>query len=168
MKQQNFDQNSDQTEEHVLKSPSLAEISLKYKSVVPQNQMPTVTSPEEAVSVLRTIWDEDTIQLKEEFVVLLLNNAKKCLGWSKISSGGGTATIVDPATIYQIALLANANSIIVAHNHPSGNLNVSQADKTLTRRIRESGDLLGIRVDDHIILTIDNYLSFQDKRFFER
>jgi len=153
-------QQFDRSTKNVLKSPSLAEISLKYKSLVPQDEMPQITSPQEAVEVLRSIWDEDVIQLREEFVVLLLNNSKRLLGWSKISSGGATATIVDPAAIFQIALTANATSIILAHNHPSGNIDASKADKNLTQRIKESGKILGIIVEDHIILTAENFLSF--------
>lgn len=154
-----------QKNNNLLKSPSLAEISLKYKTVLPVDDMPSVTSPQEAVKLLRSIWDEDQIQLKEEFVVLLLNNAKKCLGWSKISSGGATATIVDPATIFQLALLANATSVILAHNHPSGTLEASQADKNLTNRIKDSGKMLGIGVEDHIILTAEKCLSFRVKNY---
>ena len=144
-------------------SPSLAEVKLSYKTEQPQDTFPQVTSPEEAEKVLRTVWDNDHIQLREEFIVLILNNAKRCIGWSKISSGGGTATIVDPSAIFQVALLANAASIIVAHNHPSGNLDPSKSDKTLTKRIKKSGDMLGITVEDHIILTANDFVSFRAK-----
>lgn len=143
------------------KSPSLAEVRLKYASKSPKQEFPKITTPKEAVNVLRQVWDGDTIQLKEEFVVLLLNNAKKCLGWSKISSGGATATIVDPASIFQVALLANATSIILAHNHPSGNVEPSNADRKLTKRIKKSGKMLGITVEDHIILTASKYKSLK-------
>lgn len=86
------------------------------------------------------------------------------LGWSKISSGGATSTIVDPATIFQLALLANATSIILAHNHPSGIIKPSKADKTITKRIKESGELLEIEVIDHIILTANKYISFKENQ----
>ena len=144
-------------------SSRLAEISLKYKTEIPTDDMPKVSNPREAVEVLRSIWDQDTIQLKEEFYVLLLNNAKRCLGWSKVSSGGGSATVVDPATVFQVALLTNACSVILAHNHPSGNLNASKADINLTQRIIDVGKLLGINVEDHIILTDSSYCSFKGK-----
>ncbi|WP_445665129.1 JAB domain-containing protein [Fodinibius sp. AD559] len=143
------------------KSPSLAEVKLKYNSKQSIEECPEITSPDKAEKVLREIWDEDSIQLKEEFVVLLLNNAKRCLGWSKISSGGATSTIVDPATIFQVALLANATSIILAHNHPSGNIKPSKSDKDLTHRIYKSGEMLGIKVEDHIVITINEYFSFR-------
>ena len=163
MNEPTYNQQKDRNEKNVLKSPSLAEISLKYESTIALDECPIITSPEEAEKVLRDIWDEGTIQLREEFVVLLLNNAKRCLGWSRISSGGATATIVDPATIFQVALLSNATSIILAHNHPSGNTDVSKADKTLTKRIKESGKMLGISVEDHLIITANTYISFRER-----
>lgn len=147
---------------NIEKSPQLAEVKLSYQCPHPMESKPSVTTPLEALEVLREIWDSDHIQLKEEFIVLLLNNAKKCLGWCKISSGGTTATIVDPAAIFRVAILSNASSILLAHNHPSGNTKPSQADKNLTERVKESGKLLGISVEDHIILTSDNYESFRE------
>ncbi len=163
MNEQIYSHELGQSDRKLLKSPSLAEISLKYESSIALDECPTVMSPEDAEKLLRDIWDEGTIQLKEEFAILLLNNAKKCLGWSKISSGGATATIVDPASIFQVALLANATSIILAHNHPSGNTDVSKADKTLTKRIKKSGKMLGISVEDHLIITTDTYISFREQ-----
>ena len=143
------------------KSPQLAEVKLQYHCQQPVGSFPTVSSPQEAVEVLRGIWDPGQIQLNEQFIVLLLNNAKKCLGWCKISSGGATATIVDPAAVLRVAILSNATSILLAHNHPSGNTNPSQADKNLTERIAKAGKLLGITVEDHIILSADDYASFK-------
>ncbi|MFH5883675.1 JAB domain-containing protein [Halalkalibaculum sp. DA3122] len=154
-------QEYEQADKNVLKSPSLAEISLKYEPCILPSELPSVTGPQDAERILREVWDADKIQLREEFMVLLLNTAKKCLGWSKISSGSSSATIVDPATIFQVALLSNATSIILAHNHPSGNLEPSESDKKLTHRIKESGKLLGIQVDDHLIITADSYISFK-------
>lgn len=144
-------------------SPSLAEVKLSYKTEKPVNTYPQVTSPIKAVEVLREVWNQDHIQLKEEFVVLLLTNSKRCIGWSKISLGGSSATIVDPSAIFQVALLASATSIIAAHNHPSGNLEASKSDKRLTERIKKSGDILGITLEDHIILTADAHVSLRAK-----
>jgi len=141
----------------------IAEVSLKYKRKPSADGMPRITSPEAAVGLLRSIWNKDTLQLKEEFVVILLSNAKRCLGWSLISSGSSTATIVDPAAVFQVAILGNAQSIILAHNHPSGQLRASGADINLTNRIKKAGDMLCIKVEDHIILTSDGYMSFQER-----
>jgi DNA repair protein RadC len=133
--------------------PTITEVSLAYKASQPVETLPQITSPQEAAEYLRSIWDEDTLELREEFVVVLLNNAKKILGWSRISTGGCTATIVEPSAVFQIALLTKADSIICCHNHPSGNLKASTADISLTRRLTSVGKLLGIILDDSIILT---------------
>jgi len=142
----------------------ISEVALKYKTEMPVEDMPKIECPEDVIILLRSVWDEDTIQLREEFVVILLNNAKKCLGWSRVSIGGASCTIVDIATIFQIALLGNANSIILAHNHPSGSLKPSTADIQLTNRIKKAGQLLGITVDDHIILSEHKHYSFRRNR----
>jgi len=140
------------------------EIGLKYRSSTPLSEKPIIKCPEDAYNLLLKIWDLDTIQLKEEFLLLLLNNHKKCLGWSKMSSGGATSTIVDVAAIFQIALLGNASSIIVAHNHPSATtLKPSSSDIALTRRIADAGKVLGVPLDDHLIITHENYTSMRQK-----
>lgn len=99
----------------------------------------------------------------EVFYVAFLNNSKVLTGFKKISSGGSTATVVDPAEIMRQAILNQANSIILAHNHPSGYLKESKADINLTYRIKKSGDLLNIPVNDHIIIAGDGYISFKAK-----
>jgi len=85
------------------------------------------------------------------------------MGYKKISSGGATATIVDPAEVMRQAVMNEANSILLLHNHPSGNNKESKADIQLTKRIVKSGKLLGIPVDDHIIIAGDGYTSFRAK-----
>jgi DNA repair protein RadC len=100
---------------------------------------------------------------KEQFIVVFLNNAKIVKGYHKISSGGSTATIVDPAEVMRQAIISEANSILLAHNHPSGRPKESKADIQLTKRIVKSGKLLGIPVDDHIIIGGDNYSSLRAK-----
>lgn len=142
---------------------TLSEVSLAYRASRPVDSLPTITSPEEAVAYLREIWDDDKLELQEEFIILLLDPAKHCLGHSRISAGGSTATIVEPAAIFQTALLGKAHSIIAAHNHPSGNLKASSADIQLTKRISEAGKLLGITLDDHIILTRGGFTSLRNE-----
>lgn len=131
-------------------------------SVEPEiEQMPQLTSDNKAYAFLMEVWDHGKISYKEEFAVIMLNQAKKVLGWAKISSGGSSATIVDPSMIFQVALLAHADSIILVHNHPSGNLKASTADIKLTKRISHAGKLLGIQVIDHLIITPAAYTSFR-------
>ncbi len=119
-----------------------------------------ITSPNEAVAYFGPKLRDLT---KEVFFVAFLNNAKVVMGYKKISSGGSTATIVDPAEVMRQAMMNEANSILLLHNHPSGQNKESKADIQLTKRIAESGKLLGIPVDDHIIIAGDNYTSFRAK-----
>lgn len=117
-----------------------------------------ITSPSEAVAYFGPKLRDLT---REVFLVAFLNNAKTVTGYRKISSGGATATIVDPAEVMRQSILNEACSILLLHNHPSGNPSASRADVQLTRRIMESGKLLGIPVDDHIIVAGDGYTSLK-------
>lgn len=143
--------------------PQIAEVTLSYKSPVSVETLPQITSPDEAAEYLRSIWDDNLLELKEQFVVVLLDNAKKVLGWNLVSTGGSTATIVDVAAIFQVALLGRANSVILSHSHPSSCKKPSTSDVRLTKRVVEAGKLLGITVDDHIILYRSGFTSFRDE-----
>ncbi|MGV8878365.1 MAG: RadC family protein [Sphingobacteriaceae bacterium] len=99
----------------------------------------------------------------EEFWVLLLNRANRVISHHLISKGGQAGTVADPKIIFQTALENHAASIILAHNHPSGNLKPSQADIDLTKRIRTAGEMLDIQVLDHLIVTDFGYFSFVDE-----
>lgn len=98
---------------------------------------------------------------KEHFVVAFLNAAKILTGFKRISVGGTTATIVDPAEVMKQAIMNDAHSVIVLHNHPSGNIKPSRADIQLTKRLVESGKLLGITVEDHVIIAGYEYSSLR-------
>lgn len=119
-----------------------------------------ITSPEDAIAYFGPKLRDLT---KEVFMVAFLNNAKIVMGYKKISSGGATATIVDPAEVMRQAVMNEANSILLLHNHPSGQNKESKADIQLTNRIAKSAKLLGIPVDDHIIIAGDSYTSFRTK-----
>ncbi|MGN8224610.1 JAB domain-containing protein [Gracilimonas sp. BCB1] len=138
----------------------VGEIQLIYKSKETEGPQVQLTNPEEVADLLWHIWDENTIELREEFVVVLLNNAKHCLGWSKISMGGKTATIVEVSQIVALAVCSNANSVILGHNHPSNLTRPSNADAQLTQRVRDALRLVGITLDDHIIITKEQFYSF--------
>lgn len=99
----------------------------------------------------------------EEFYVGFLNNSKVLTGYKKISSGGTTATVVEPSEVMRQAILNKANSILLVHNHPSGYLEASRADITLTKRLSKAGDMLGVPVVDHIIIAGDGYISLRNK-----
>jgi DNA repair protein RadC len=102
----------------------------------------------------------------EEFWVLYLNNSNKVVYKSQLSKGGITGTVVDVRLIFKIALEQNATSIILTHNHPSGKLMASDADKEVTKKLKLAGDQLDVKVLDHIIITEKSYLSFQDEGIF--
>jgi DNA repair protein RadC len=99
----------------------------------------------------------------EEFWVLLLNRANKVTMKKRISEGGLTGTVADPRIIFKLAVEELACGIIVAHNHPSGNLTASQSDIELTRRLKEAGRVMEIQVLDHLIIAGNKYFSFADE-----
>lgn len=99
----------------------------------------------------------------EEFWVLYLNNSNKVMYKTQISKGGITGTLVDTRIIYKIALEYNATSLILCHNHPSGVLQASDADKQITRKLKEAGKQLDVLVLDHVIVTETSYFSFADE-----
>lgn len=138
-----------------------SEITINWKPLTEKKTLPKITMSADAARVFRTYWT-DRITYKEEFFILLLNQANRVLGISKISEGGLAGTVVDAKMIFQAALKANAAAIILGHNHPSGNLAPSEQDKSLTEKIVKAGKVLDIRVLDHIILTYDDYKSFSD------
>lgn len=140
-----------------------AEIQIVYKSQVKPSQRPKVNSSQSAYEILKRSWDEGKIELVEQFKVLFLNRANKVLGIFEVSTGGIAGTVVDPKLVFVAALKAGASGIILVHNHPSGNLSASQADITLTKKIREGSKLLEIQLLDHIIITSEKYMSFADE-----
>lgn len=112
---------------------------------------------------LKSIWDEDTIEYTESFCVLSLNRANQIVAYRFTATGGTSAVIADPKTIFQVALLTNANAIILAHNHPSGQLKPSGADINLTKKVKTAGTFLDLPILDHVIVTKDGYYSFADE-----
>jgi len=100
---------------------------------------------------------------REEFWVVLLNRANRVIRKEQVSSGGVSGTVADPKIIFKAALDQYASSVILVHNHPSGNLKPSQADVNLTRKMKHAGELLEIPVLDHIIFGDEGYLSFADE-----
>ncbi len=141
----------------------VAEVELIYKSKVKASHRPLITSSKSAYEILLKAWDENKIEFVEQFKVLLLNRANKVLGVYEVSSGGVTGTVADPKLIFVAALKANASSLIIAHNHPSGNLKPSRQDEELTAKIKQAGEFLDIKVLDHLIVTPEAYYSFADE-----
>lgn len=100
---------------------------------------------------------------KEVFIIAFMNAAKRMIGFERMSVGGQTATIVDPSEAMRQAILNDAHSVVLLHNHPSGNAAASQADIQLTKRLYEAGRILGVFVEDHIIVAGYEYVSLRSK-----
>ncbi|MGO3202337.1 MAG: JAB domain-containing protein [Ruoffia tabacinasalis] len=141
----------------------VAEIELIYKSKVSPSKRPLITSSKSAYDLLHQHWDPNKICLVEQFKILLLNNANKVLGIYDMASGATTGVMVDICLVITAALKANARAIIISHNHPSGNLKPSEADRNLTNSIQSVTKLLNIRLLDHVIVSDEGYYSFADE-----
>ncbi|MCT4234997.1 JAB domain-containing protein [Elizabethkingia anophelis] len=136
------------------------EIKLSYSRK--GNSEKLISCSRDAVDVFRQYFDHDEIDYRESFFTLYLNQANKVLGIKKISESGISSTIVDVRIIMQAALLCNATAIILAHNHPSGNLKPSNEDLKITQNIKDASNFLNIKLLDHCILTSTDYMSFAD------
>lgn len=142
--------------------PLLREVEIIYST--PKSDTPVqVTSSKDAYNVFIAAFDKRKLQYKEFFYVLLLNRSNHCIGIAKVSEGGLTSTVVDAREIFQLALKSSTTGIIIAHNHPSGNLRPSDADNKLTKKIKEAGLMLDIQLLDHLIITADGYWSYADE-----
>jgi DNA repair protein RadC len=133
----------------------------EIKSV--QSDFPSVriSNTSTAADFIRQFYGDDIFIFESSFI-LLLNNSNNTIGFAKISQGGITGTVVDARLVAHYAVNSLATSVILAHNHPSGNLNPSESDRQLTNKIKEGLKLLDISLLDHIILTGASYTSFAD------
>ena len=135
------------------------EVRLVYRNRTPAAYRTKIKSPKDAFDVLVKNWDNDQIGLLEECKVLLLDRSLRLMSIASISKGGMSGTIIDPKVVFSIALKRRANSIILAHNHPSGNLKPSDPDIRLTENFIMAGKVLQIPLEDHLIITQDGYTS---------
>jgi DNA repair protein RadC len=139
----------------------IAEIQVSYSLKVKAKNRPVVTSSKDSYDIFIRVFDN--IEYTEKMYAMFLNRANRVLGVRMISSGGIAGTVCDPKNVFQVALKANASSIILCHNHPSGNLRPSDADNILTRKFKEAGIFLDLPVLDHLIASEDSYFSFADE-----
>lgn len=120
----------------------VSEIELSYKSKVKAVDRPKIISSLTAYQIAMQIWNPRKIEFFEECKILLLNNNNSVLGYYDISSGGLTGTVVDLRIIFAAALKTNATGLILMYNHPSGKLLASEADKQITKKVKEAGKIL--------------------------
>ncbi|MCP4181184.1 MAG: JAB domain-containing protein [bacterium] len=136
-----------------------SEIEIYYKR--PHlNQMHHISCAENVDEILRKYINSKQLDLRECFWVLLLTNANRVLAISEVATGTSIGVQTNPKYIFQLALLTNASAIIVAHNHPSGNLNFSKRDISETKKIKRLAKLMDITLLDHIIITSESFISF--------
>ena len=141
-------------------SSTISEISLKktktdFKKV-------KITNSKDAADYIRQFYNDD-IGIFESFFILLMNRANNTIGYAKISQGGVTGTVVDSVILTKYAIESLSTGVILAHNHPSGNLKPSQSDIKLTEKIKKCLELFEISVLDHVILTENGHLSMADE-----
>jgi len=140
---------------------NLPEITLKLKKG--EVLKSKICSSKDAADIFKQVWDIDSLEIYESFMVIYLNRANNTIGWYKVSQGGIIGTIIDNRLIFVTALNCLASGIIICHNHPSGNLQPSEADIKVTTKLKDAAKLLDISIIDHIIITVDGYLSMADE-----
>ena len=151
-------------EQRILSKPKVAEVELKYRTNVNPQERAQIKSSESAFRIFLDSWNKNTIEYFEEFKVLLLNRNNRVLGLTTLTKGSTTGTIVDVKLLLQYALKTNASAIIVAHNHPSGNLKPSEADKAITKKIVAGCEAIDIKLLDHLIIVHEGgFFSFADE-----
>jgi DNA repair protein RadC len=123
-----------------------------------------ITGSTVAEQFIRKFYSDD-IGIFESFFILMVDQSNHTIGYAKISQGGVAGTVVDPIIVAKYAIDSLSKGVILAHNHPSGNLTPSEADRTITNKIKAGLDLFDITVLDHIILTEDSFTSFADEGF---
>lgn len=139
------------------------EIQISYREKLSTLQSNSITNSNDVAQLLFKNWDSDTIGLNECFKILLLNQSNKVKGIYPLSIGGITGTLVDIRILFAIILKTLSVGIILAHNHPSGQLKASEQDRQLTQKIKQAALLFDVKVLDHIILAPDgSYFSFAD------
>lgn len=133
----------------------VSEVKLIYKNHIKPSDRIRIEGPQDAFEAFWDTWDLGVIEHIEEMKMLLLNRSNHVLGVVSVSRGGTSGTVIDTKLILQYALKANAHGIILAHNHPSGNLKPSEADLKITERIKKACEVVELNLLDHLIITPD-------------
>ncbi len=141
----------------------VAEVQLSYKPHFKAQERPQISSSRQAYDLLLANWDANLINYIEQAKMILLNRNNRVLGIVDLSTGGGGSTVMDSKVIFTIALKATATSLILAHNHPSGNLKPSSQDITVTEKLVKAAKLLEIEIHDHLIVSENGYYSMAEE-----
>jgi len=142
----------------------IAEINVSYST----NQIDKIklTNSKEVFNFIISKWNLNIIEFQEESKIILVNRANFVIGIHDLSKGGISGTVVDIRIILSIALKCNASGIILIHNHPSGNLTPSEADKIITRKLKNACELIDQTLIDHLIISKYDFYSFKEDGFF--
>jgi len=143
----------------LMKTEFVREVSLRYKGRK-EKWFSAIRSPENAACFVRSILPDN---VKEHFVALFLNAQHEVVAYSIVATGMASSCPVHPREVYQPAIIAGACAILVAHSNPSGTCEPSADDKAITKRLKEAGELLGIPLLDHVIVTDYCFYSFNDQ-----
>ena len=133
-------------------------ISLVKESSGNYPEFQCVDSPENCAKMMESVFEASKLT-EERFWLIALNGARKDAGLFEVSRGTLMSSLVHPREVFQRAILAGAASIIIVHNHPSGTLHISEQDREVTRKIKAAGELLGIELDDHLIIAEGDFIS---------
>lgn len=140
---------------------NVCEIGITYNPKMKASERPRIANAKDVYDVLHPDWQG--LNINESFKVLLMNRRNAILGVYEVSKGGIDGTVVDLRLMFATALKSLSCAIIVAHNHPSGNLQPSKADREITDQIKDAGKLLDVPLLDHLIINEDSYFSFSDE-----
>jgi DNA repair protein RadC len=141
---------------------NIPEINVSYSNK--NDSKIKITNSQQAYDVAINNWNQDTIEFQEEVKIVLLNNANIVLGIHDLSKGGGKSSIIDVKIVVSIALKCHAFGLIIFHNHPSGGIKPSRADKNITKKLHLACNYLDIELMDHLIITKNGYFSFKDEK----
>jgi len=143
----------------------ISEIELSYKPSIKLSALPQYYTSQDLYLILMKFWDKKLIDFVEQFKVMLARK-HRIIGICTLSTGAVDQTVVDPKLVFSLALKTNASSLILVHNHPSGNLKPSRQDFHLTEKMREAGKILDIPITDHLIVGSEGYYSFAAEGVF--
>jgi len=141
---------------------TINEIELIFKPIIHYENL-KISNSKLAYKLLMSTWNLDTIELYEEFKLILLNNSNLVLGIYSLSKGGTNQVIVDIRLLFAIVLKSGAVGFITVHNHPSGNLKPSSSDFSVFNKIKEACSLLDLTYIDNLIISKSEYFSFSDE-----
>jgi DNA repair protein RadC len=145
---------------------TVCEVKISYRPAVKPSERPSLNNSFGIYKLLveSGIFDPSTIEHREFFKVILLNNANRLLGINHLSEGSIDGTVVDIRHIMQAAILSNARKLVLCHNHPSGNLQPSANDDHITLKIKKACEVMDITLADHLIISSESYYSYADER----